>query len=394
MIEINNKSWDKIKFKDVEEFITKTDESFFVEYKSDSVDNKTISNEISAFSNTYGGYIFIGVEDDKSITGCNSWTEERVTTLIHDTISPTPNFNVKKIADNGKNILIIRVNEGLMPPYITNRGHIFERLSSSSCVVKDSNKITLFYNKRKENENKIHEKISINKVTANINNLYGYVDIGFSITCSKQTRFSKKYSNFDFKQLSDYLKEVNGNDYSISRITGAIMISLGNPTCSDNGKRIPVVESLGAFMCVYVDGSAKMRIILTGDVDTDIVNLNQVIYPLLQFKKIYSLIFGKELHKIFISAQKYEQINVIKQFYPYLDYNKVFGITNENLGLEEHRKKYGNNLIFTSFRYPTSGFEIIDEKYIKQLYKRYNNKKLLNCLFSTDSYNLGFIERS
>ena len=172
------------------------------------------------------------------------------------------------------------------------------------------------------------------------------------------------------------------------------MISIGKPTCSDNGKRIPVCESLGTFICLYVDGSAKMRVILTGDVNTDIVNLNQVIYTISQFKEIYSLIFGKKLHKIFINAQKYEQMNVIKQFYPYLDYNEVFKMESENLGLEAHRKKYGNNLIFTSFRYPVYGFEIIDEKYIKQIYKRFNNKTLINCLFSTDTCCLGFIEKS
>lgn len=79
MILINNKKLSKLKFSDVKVFLDNTDldESFFVEFKNDKVTTKGLAKEICAFSNIFGGYIFLGVEDDKNITGCTEWTEEK-----------------------------------------------------------------------------------------------------------------------------------------------------------------------------------------------------------------------------------------------------------------------------------------------------------------------------
>lgn len=61
MININNKSWDKLRFFDINALLSQADdESFFFEFKADDESPAKLVKEISAFSNTYGGYILLG----------------------------------------------------------------------------------------------------------------------------------------------------------------------------------------------------------------------------------------------------------------------------------------------------------------------------------------------
>lgn len=118
MININNKRWEKLRFSDVRKLLSGTDdETFFFEFKSDDEMPQKLVKEISAFANTYGGYVFLGINNDKSIGGCTKWTEQRIHTTIHDSISPTPLFDVKKFRPNGKTVYVIKIEEGNMPPY-------------------------------------------------------------------------------------------------------------------------------------------------------------------------------------------------------------------------------------------------------------------------------------
>lgn len=109
MVNINNKPWDKLRFRDIEKFLSESgDENFFFEFKSDDEEPKKLIKEISAFANTYGGYILLGVNDDKTIGGCKKWTEQRIHITIHDSITPIPNFDVKKFTSKGKHIFNIK----------------------------------------------------------------------------------------------------------------------------------------------------------------------------------------------------------------------------------------------------------------------------------------------
>ena len=96
MLLINGKSWNVLSNEDVLNAINEIEESFFFEFKEDGVKPSKLIEEISAFANTYGGYIFLGVADDKTIVGCKEWNEQRIFSVIHDSISPTPSFDVKK----------------------------------------------------------------------------------------------------------------------------------------------------------------------------------------------------------------------------------------------------------------------------------------------------------
>lgn len=98
MIQINGKEWAALQSEDIRAVISQQDfdESFYFELKDDRVSPKKLMEEISAFANTFGGYIFLGVSDDRRIEGCTNWNEQRIHTTIHDAITPTPSFDIKK----------------------------------------------------------------------------------------------------------------------------------------------------------------------------------------------------------------------------------------------------------------------------------------------------------
>ena len=145
MIEINNIEWSKLKEEDIDTFLSSkdvdNDENFFFEFKQDEIRKEKLVKEISAFANTYGGYIFIGVSDDKKIQGCSQWNEERIVSVIRDSITPIPDFAIREFDFAEGSIYVVRVEEGSRPPYITTMGSVFERVSSESVKITQSDKL-------------------------------------------------------------------------------------------------------------------------------------------------------------------------------------------------------------------------------------------------------------
>ena len=142
MLNINNKPWEKLRFKDILALLSgDDDETVFFEYKNDQTSTRDVAEEVCAFANTYGGYLLLGVEDSKAITGCQQWTEQRIHATLHDSITPTPIFDIRKFKAPEGTIFVIRVEEGPLPPYITGRGKILQRLSSGSFSIKDSHQL-------------------------------------------------------------------------------------------------------------------------------------------------------------------------------------------------------------------------------------------------------------
>ena len=368
MININNKRWDKITARDIQKVLSGTDdESFFFEFKSDDEEPNKLVKEISALANTYGGYIFLGVNNDKSIGGCEKWTEQRIHTAIHDSLTPTPNFDVRRFKIEGKTVFVIKVEEGTLPPYITGKGAIYERLSSGSFPIKDSAKLTQLYNKRADQEARVKSKIEfgdINVNLANTNNLCGYIDIGFSVTCSEETYLQKNYQKLDF--LSSVAEKVGNNAFSVS-LVGSALITIGEIANSERSKPAPLFAAgLHDYLVVYGDCSASCRVLLFANENGNQVDIS--VAPIVKeaFKSIYKLLCGDDFYKIFVHAQKYESLKVVKQFVPVYELSRHFGEIENNPFknvLKDHRAKYGENLIIQSNRVPLFGYELIDKQW-------------------------------
>lgn len=398
MILINNKELSKLKFSDVEVFLDNTDldESFFVEFKNDKVTTKGLAKEICAFSNTFGGYIFLGVEDDKNITGCTEWTEEKINNVIRDLINPNPSFDIKKLIRNGQKIYVIRIDEGVNPPYITNSGIIFERISSSSNPVSDSATINRILEKRKDNIKKIENKIYIEPIKENINNLCGYLDFGFSVLSRDISKITKKLLNVDFEKVSNILKETK-SPYSISKIGYSICITIGAPKCGNNRFDILVPAGLNHFMEILPDGSVRGRIVFIAP--TDGVNSNGIASGVVSmmysfFKEVYASIFKDNFCSNFIEARAYEKLTVLKMFKP-----KILSNTDDEFYEKfeqfdvQHNNKYGSNIIINSNRIPMNDFYVIDKKALQERKIKYNDENLFNELFGTAYYLLGYVDK-
>lgn len=219
MININNKIWDKLRLKDIEKYLDTIDddETFFIEFKEENIRNTQLTKEISAFANSFGGYILLGINDSKKIVGCsNIWTELKINTIICNGISPTPHFDIKKFdLKNSKKLYIIKVEEGTNPPYITNDGYIYHRVSSSSDRVKDANTLNNLYLRNQNNIKKIEDKIYIQEISGTIpNNLCGYIDFGFSLTSKNIEKTKEKVRKADIEKISEKLKDYK-QKYSI-----------------------------------------------------------------------------------------------------------------------------------------------------------------------------------
>ena len=391
MININNKEWGKLRSSDIQKYLLDGEEDYFFEYKEDDVKPSDFVNEVTAFSNTYGGYILLGVSDTKAILGCTKWTEERITNTIFNGITPLPIFDIKKFQIEEKVIYVIKIEEGNMSPYITNKGSIYERVSSSSCKITNSAKLDQLFNKGEKRQKDAEKILSLPTLSLDKsipNNLCAYIDFGFDVTNSRQTTLQQDWINFDFTPIAEYLR-INCGAFSISRIGRSFTISIGRLETQSHSEPIRAVSALHNFIEVMLDGSVRGRLILFCDKSTkvdicSIINCNKF------FVDIYKLIFGQNFSTYFVSALKYEKITVIKQFTPYysaFENDEVF-----SKYLQKHQQKYGNNLVISGNRIPPTGFHIIDKRLFEDHNIEFNNDRLIEELFYSYYCNLGYLD--
>ena len=393
MININNKKWEEIQTEDVEKILSEADdETFFFEFKSDNASPAKVMEEVSAFSNTYGGYVLLGINDDKTIGGCIEWNEERIHTTIHDSITPTPIFDIKKLNTNKGDIFVIKIEEGNMPPYITSKGKIYERLSSGSYVIKDSAKLTQLYNKKENQTKLIKNKIELKPIEKGEefpNNLFAYIDLGFSIISSSKTEFEKNFFRYDFSEVTEKLRKYN-NAFSISFMGKSYLISVGElkETSGQN-----ILAGINHFIEILYDGSVRSRIVLCSNDSLNRINISSIAYLSIIFQEIYRTVFDTPSFSTnFISAHKYQKLTVVKQFEPYYELNvenEKIKFIKEHFAL--HNEKYGGNQIITGNRFPEIGFNVLDKRAIQSKSGKFNNDVIFKGLFNSIYSHLGFI---
>lgn len=398
MININGKEWNKLKLKDIEKFLlyVEDDETFFIEFKDENIRNTQLTKELSAFANSYGGYLFLGVDDSKNIIGCtNKWTELKINTIICNGISPMPQIDIKKFnLSNNKKLYVIKVEEGLNPPYVTNDGHIYHRVSSSSDRVKDSNTLNNLYQKSKDNIKKIEQKIYIPEITGQIpENLCGYIDFGFSLVTRNLEKTKKNVKEADINKISELLKK-NNQKYSISKVGFSISITVGEASLKRGNEEILTNGGLMNFMEILPDGSFRCRIIITSEKNSSIASITSITLIHSLFCEIYKIVFGNSFASNFIEAQHYEKLTVLKLFQPKIlvhEEDKYKHIFDEFY--KEHLMKYGNNIIVNSNRVPMSGFFIIDKSIFDLNKIKFNSENLYSQLFYTTYHLLGYVNK-
>ena len=402
MININNTIWENVQAEDVKAQLEKTDtaENFFFEFKEDEESPAKLMKEICAFANTFGGYIFIGVTDKKVIKGCCTWNENRVHTTVHDSISPIPLFDVKSFIIDGVSVLVIRVEEGSKPPYIINDGRIYERVSSGSFPIKDSSKLSVLFSKRKDYYERIKQTIEFPPFDLSRRwfpeNLCACIDVGGFITIRGDLPFSLDLYNCSLYDKIASITEEYQIDRSISIVGQRILVTLAKRTASTQGDKQPVAlcGGLQNVLEVLRDGSFRYRIVLALD-NGNKSSITCIDYLSRVYQDIYKSLVGEEFYKVFIQAEKYDQLQVFRQFVPYYHLND----TNEQAAIAAHSKletdhieKYGENHIAIGNRFPATGYLHLDKSSFDKYEVEWNTDQIIQELFGTVYSNLGFID--
>lgn len=136
-------------------------EGFSIEFKQRISSPKKIAKEITAFSNTKGGYLFIGIDDRGHLTGVDSIEKEKeaLKTAAQSLCFPPIDLRIDTIHLDNKSILSVRIGEGKQKPYrcLTKEGEerIYIRvrdknLIASSDVIKSMRNEHALKKKRRE----------------------------------------------------------------------------------------------------------------------------------------------------------------------------------------------------------------------------------------------------
>lgn len=100
--------------------VLKNGESSEVEFKRDQVESHEIAKAVVAFLNLEGGSVFLGVEDDGTISGASrpdleEWTAELCRVKVEPPV--IPHLSWVRSTEPGKDVLVVRVPQGPDKPY-------------------------------------------------------------------------------------------------------------------------------------------------------------------------------------------------------------------------------------------------------------------------------------
>lgn len=131
--------------------LTSVSEGWYIEYKSELVASKVLAKSISAFANTYGGWLFIGVKEqskDDPVAGSFPGVLARdlnvaMSRLRHaasEHLNPAPYFETKVLlgpcVDVGlaadAAVAVIRIPQGQVGPHVHRDGRIYRRVADGS----------------------------------------------------------------------------------------------------------------------------------------------------------------------------------------------------------------------------------------------------------------------
>ena len=127
------------------------EESWYVEYKRQMIEPRKLAKALAAFANTYGGWLFIGVEEpgaDNS-TECPGILAEEVEGAVHRlrntaaaNVNPIPFFRSTVIPGpctemglgEGKAVIAIEIPRSITAPHVHRDGRIYVRVDDGSEV--------------------------------------------------------------------------------------------------------------------------------------------------------------------------------------------------------------------------------------------------------------------
>lgn len=224
-----------LKLKERVDIALEIGESYFREFKSaveGIAENKKprdlkevcydIAKTLVAFANADGGELFVGIEDDNSITGL-PFTEDRISVILKSPINnvlkdtPLPIKRASLISFNEKKIAYFSVEKGAKYVHQTSKGECFQRKDRESVpTALESIKFS-----REEEQSREFDRQFIDLAT--INDL----DINLIVSVCQSQNILKSMSPEKFLQYLE-LAEFDGNRLRLRRAT--LLLFAKNPT--------------------------------------------------------------------------------------------------------------------------------------------------------------------
>lgn len=132
-------------------------ENSYVEFKEDAVDNKKVAREIIGLSNHKGGYIFLGIDDNKNLVGLTrSDNEERVMNICHEMVKPRIIPTYYELMIGEVKVGVIEIENGCNKPY-----YIEEKVRLAENKTKT---IRLYYNRYGSTTREIEERDELQRL--------------------------------------------------------------------------------------------------------------------------------------------------------------------------------------------------------------------------------------
>lgn len=108
-------------------------EGFKVEYKLEiprGAPHEFVES-VSAFANTEGGKIMIGIDNNANVVGCRSNQKQRIEDIIASHIEPEVHISMTEITIDEKVIAIVEVPEGIDKPYVVKNHGPYKRVGAT-----------------------------------------------------------------------------------------------------------------------------------------------------------------------------------------------------------------------------------------------------------------------
>ncbi len=111
-------------------------EDSFTEFKGPDVSNRDLAKELCAFSNSAGGRVLVGVDDDGTMVGSEGWDEERIMNVARTLLDPpiVPGYQ-RLVWHPDTEIIVASIDQGVEKPHAVGGGegkHYFVRVGSTS----------------------------------------------------------------------------------------------------------------------------------------------------------------------------------------------------------------------------------------------------------------------
>ncbi len=192
---------------------------------------KELVKDLSAFANTDGGYLFIGIDDNGKVSGfaSNDRLEQKTINVCRDLCTPPLRPDFQKAEIDGKQVLIISVEKGLSDLVMVDgriyiRVHTEVRLATSaeiSDLILKRNHARL-RNLLQENDNLSSLILKVSKLSSELfkaNNLIE--EVAFNSYCS---------NSIDLRNLngSDVVALVNNGEAMLTNLESVEINNLAN----------------------------------------------------------------------------------------------------------------------------------------------------------------------